>query len=162
MNKELIKLYKAEFDHWLNGGKILFKYNINDKEWLHRSSKHMWDCSTSLNVVYVIDDKYVEFRKAAAEGKIIQRYHIEVLEFGASKTMWIDIEIDDVCKYPISSLRIKPRKHQFKAGEWCWFSVFNACIPTMLKITQEHLDSPELLEHCEPFIGQLPESLKDN
>ena len=26
MNKELIKKYKAEFDHWLNGGELLYAY----------------------------------------------------------------------------------------------------------------------------------------
>ena len=27
MNKELIKKYKAEFDHWLNGGEFYVKVN---------------------------------------------------------------------------------------------------------------------------------------
>ena len=26
MNKELINKYKPEFDHWLNGGNILYKH----------------------------------------------------------------------------------------------------------------------------------------
>ena len=30
MNKELIKKYKAEFNHWLNGGELLYSY-IDDK-----------------------------------------------------------------------------------------------------------------------------------
>ena len=29
MNKELIKKYKKEFDHWLNGGKVITLSNNN-------------------------------------------------------------------------------------------------------------------------------------
>ena len=67
MNKELILKYKTEFDHWLNGGKLRHKaYG----KW--EQTNNIWSCRTADIAAVVIDDMYVEFRKALAEGKTIQ------------------------------------------------------------------------------------------
>lgn len=67
MNKELILKYKTEFDHWLDGGKLRHKaYG----KW--EQTNNIWSCRTADIAAVVIDDEYVEFRKALAEGKTIQ------------------------------------------------------------------------------------------
>lgn len=67
MNKELILKYKTEFDHWLNGGKLRHKaYG----KW--EQTNNIWSCRTADIAAVVIDDQYVEFRKALAEGKVVQ------------------------------------------------------------------------------------------
>lgn len=67
MNKELILKYKTEFDHWLNGGKLRHKaYG----KW--EQTNNIWSCRTADIAAVVIDDEYVEFRKALAEGKVVQ------------------------------------------------------------------------------------------
>ena len=78
MNKELIKTYKAEFDYWLNGGKILYaSYDLDEKNYtawyeLHHDCK--WDHNNAYRFKFIINDEYVEFRKALAEGKTILMY----------------------------------------------------------------------------------------
>ena len=70
MNKELIKVYKAEFDHWLNDGKLLHKDEFGNWE----NTRDIWDLRSERIKAVVISDEYVEFRKALAEGKTIQMY----------------------------------------------------------------------------------------
>ena len=73
MNKELILKYKTEFDHWLNGGKLRHKaYG----KW--EQTNNIWSCRTADIAAVVIDDQYVEFRKALAEGKIVEFKHPQV------------------------------------------------------------------------------------
>ncbi len=58
---------------------------------------------------------------------------------------------------------------QSKVGEWCWFwNVTNFDAPTLSKFygMQDKLfkctnSKQKLFTHCEPFIGQLPTSIKD-
>ena len=74
MSKEVIKKYKAEFDHWLDEGSVLCRSKANPKESWKEIKKPLW-LDTYL---YIINDKYVEFRKAQAEGKQLQwqdNYH---------------------------------------------------------------------------------------
>lgn len=74
MNKELIKKYKPEFEHWLNDGDIVVGRPISENEWVYSTAEEpQWKDD---NVVYIINDEYIELRKALAEGKIIQfNYH---------------------------------------------------------------------------------------
>ena len=74
MNKELIKKYKTEFDHWLNGGKLLAKPNI--KGWINYYGEDIW--THSAETLIVIDDEYSMFRKALIEGKIVEFKHPQV------------------------------------------------------------------------------------
>ena len=58
---------------------------------------------------------------------------------------------------------------QPKVGEWCWFwNVTNFDAPTLSRFCgmQDKLfrctnSKQNLFTHCEPFIGQLPTSIKD-
>lgn len=120
MNRELIKKYKKEFDYWLdNPDNLLFKSNI-DKESKWRKfddSGDDWTWTHHYNdkVQFIIDDEYVEFRKAIIEGKTIQYYDCvfqHELCVNLDKYDWIDLSIatssftfSDKLKY-----RIKPEE----------------------------------------------------
>lgn len=80
MNKELIKKYKPEFEHWLNGGKLLIKLSTG---WEPVPLDYAWHLTSKL---IIIDDEYVELRKALAEGKTIQVYDVIYPTFNRSKT----------------------------------------------------------------------------
>jgi hypothetical protein len=75
MNKKLIKKYKNEFEHWLNCGSLLFKY-IGQVEWCRAvdSEKFNWEKGHAKKLI-VINDQYVEFRKAFAENKNVQYFY---------------------------------------------------------------------------------------
>ena len=64
MNKDVIKKYKAEFDWWLDGGSIIVRTPTGN--WY--SPDVAWN---GTECFYVINDQYVEFRKALAEGKTV-------------------------------------------------------------------------------------------
>lgn len=42
MNKELIKKYKKEFEHWLNGGELLSKHP-DESNW-YLVTTVLWNC----------------------------------------------------------------------------------------------------------------------
>ena len=107
MNKTLIRQYKAEFDHWLDGGKLQAKFVYDQWE---EAPKDVFSYST-VNFILVINDEYVEFRKALAEGKTIQ-YYVD------SFVGWQDVKsLNQPCKDP-NSFRIKPDVPKFKVGDW--------------------------------------------
>ena len=111
MNKELIKKYKAEFDHWLDGGKLLQK-QINlviPAEW--EEFLEDWDWPID-ELAVIINDEYVEFRKALAEGKIIQYRNLKVNVF----KNWQDL--GNLKFNPNFEHRIKPEEPKFKVGDW--------------------------------------------
>lgn len=115
MNKELIKKYKKEFDYWVNEGELLigYKSKVGQIEW-NTLIQDDWDyCLSKFTIV--INDQYVEFRKALAEGKTIQYYDCvfqHELCVNLDKYDWIDLSIatssftfSDKLKY-----RIKPEE----------------------------------------------------
>ena len=116
MNKELILKYKAEFDHSLYGGKLQVKF-VNDP-W-EEAPEDIFSYST-VNFVLVIDDEYVEFRKALAEGKIIQLD--EAAKFSDPNRGWVDLSCTSLGSstnlFPVEYYRIKPEEPKFKVGDW--------------------------------------------
>ena len=108
MNKELIKKYKQEFEYWLNGGKLQAKFVYD--EWVE-APKDIFSYNM-VNFVLVIDDEYVEFRKALAEGKIIQYRNLKVNAF----KNWQDL--GNLKFNPNFEHRIKPEEPKFKVGDW--------------------------------------------
>jgi hypothetical protein len=51
---------------------------------------------------------------------------------------------------------------QPKVGEYCWSQVGEYRIPTVIKVTQQHIDEDWLnSSNCEPFIGTLPSFIKE-
>lgn len=122
MNKELIKKYKKEFDHWLNGGEVLYFYW---EDWYSSTcNPEMVFNHISPDDVkyYVINDEFVEFRKALAEGKTIQynfgNHGINKKDF---PNEWKDLDqsirilADRAC---LEDYRIKPEEPKFKVGDW--------------------------------------------
>ena len=105
MNLELIRKYEKEFLHMLHGGKL--KY-FTGKEWLTYSGGELWTASNDLKII--IDDQYVEFRKALADGKTIEeRYYTPTDHWGK--------HLSGFAVSP-KMLRIKPKEPEFKVGDW--------------------------------------------
>ena len=105
MNLELIKKYEKEFLHMLHGGTLLF----------HSSYHGGWytlpgDCQWDDDYGFVINDEYVEFRKALVAGKTIEeRYYTPTDHWGKH-----------LSGFAISPkmLRIKPEEPELKVGDW--------------------------------------------
>ena len=74
MNKQLIITYFEEFKHWLNGGEVLFFYWEDWYSSTYNPEMVFNHISPDDVKYYVINDEFVEFRKALAEGKVIQYY----------------------------------------------------------------------------------------
>lgn len=105
MNKELILKYKTEFDHWLNGGKLRHKaYG----KW--EQTNNIWSCRTADIAAVVIDDQYVEFRKALAEGKVVQIAGLNPIAHPTIyKNSYVDME-GGLFDKAIELYRIKPEE----------------------------------------------------
>ena len=122
MNKDLIKKYKAEFDHWMDDGNVQAFYIKDDEpKWLTDEECIEYEGRDNFShiiknllgpddVLIIIDDEYIEFRKALAEGKIIQLD--EAAKFSDPNRGWVDLS----CKsfgssthlFPVNYYRIKP------------------------------------------------------
>ena len=83
MDKKFILDNKIEFNHWLNNGKLLVRsYDYEDKKYGDWYSSHnvYSDYELWQNSIYkpqiIIDDEYVELRKALIDGKTIQFYDV--------------------------------------------------------------------------------------
>ena len=133
MNKELIKKYFEEFKHWLSGGKVISKYTLTPT-WSNCQSEDIWripDENIS-KVLVVIDDEYVEYRKALAECKAV-----EYLDF---KNEWRDLR--ENCRklegVSLEKLRIKPESPKFKTGDWV---IHNGVVKRVTKTIDGYIDS---------------------
>ncbi len=118
MNKELINKNICEFMHWLNGGKVLSKYTLLP-EWSDCQDENIWRIPDKniTKVLIVIDDEYVEFKKALAEGKTIQMY----CKYDGVTPIWDDMtEVIKSIGFVMTkdNYRIKPERHKFKTGQW--------------------------------------------
>ncbi len=105
MNKQLIIDNPECFQHWLSGGTIWYKIDI----WYIGSPEDLsiFDSGrTDTITAVVIDDEYTKFRKALADGDIVQ---VQTLDGN-----WMDKSTDFK---PTLTYRIKP-KPQFSAGDW--------------------------------------------
>ena len=152
MNKELIKKYSAEFSNWLNGGKILAYYKKDDepKWWTDEESISCGGNDNFSNIIekslspddvlIVIDDSYSIYRKALAEGKIIQLD--EAAKFSDPNRGWVDLS----CKsfgssthlFPVNYYRIKPEEPKFKKGDWV---IHNGEYKRVTKAIDGYIDS---------------------
>lgn len=116
MNKELIKTYFEEFKHWLNGGKVLSKYTLLP-EWSDCQDENIWripDKNIS-KVLIVINDEYATYRKALAEGKIVE---VATDYNDVEGYIWKSMEDKEFHYFNINEIRIKPEVHKFKVGDW--------------------------------------------
>jgi len=127
MDKNLINKYKLEFDHWLAGGKLLLKWADEDPDcWVREDdvvSNSLW-IHPILNIKHVIiNDEYVEFRKALAEGKTVQiRSYIvappPVDPIEEVHYTWKDYTKAIDTSFGIENYRTKPNEPKFKIGDW--------------------------------------------
>lgn len=113
MNRDLIKKYKPEFEHWLHGGELLIaKKTVSMTStkplWEYLIQDSDWNCKNS---IIVINDEYVVFRKALAEGKIVQWKSCH-----NDDNSWIDTF--DNFQSGVKYYRIKPKGPKFKVGDW--------------------------------------------
>lgn len=127
MNKALILKYKTEFDYWLNGGNVQVYYKKDDEpKWLtdeecieyegHDNFSHIIRNSLEPeDVLIIIDDEYIEFRKALAEGKIVEFKHPQV-----GYDEWEIVTPEHLFQSIVSGreYRIKPEEPKFKVGDW--------------------------------------------
>lgn len=108
MNKELIKKYKAEFEHWLNGESILMQeYSYDEHKysnWTTVPSNSKWDYPDIYKPRFVINDKYVKLRIAAINGD-----RIEILDVD-NKWKYSDTRSNSPFIYPIEDYRIKAKE----------------------------------------------------
>jgi hypothetical protein len=100
MNKELIKKYKAEFEHWLDGGDLL---RYSGRNWNEVKVSFRWETKGFI----IINDKYVELRKALAEGKVVQQLYADEPTSGCLTEHWDDFTCFG---YPTQCYRIKPEE----------------------------------------------------
>ena len=150
MNKELIKKYKTEFDHWLNGGKVISKYTLIPT-WSNCQSEDIWripDKNIS-KVLIVINDEYATYRKALAEGKVVE---VATDYNDVDGYIWKSMEDKEFHYFSIDEIRIKPEEPQFKAGNW----VVHPDAKAPWKLSQNsinHLDNSKL-ELWQPQLGE--------
>ena len=126
MNLELIKKYEKEFLHMLHGGKL--KY-FTGKEWLTYSGVELWTASNDLKII--IDDQYVEFRKALADGKTIEYYTIANYKYPITRMDELEVLIkaNHSGKY---IFRIKPEEPEFKIGDYVRYIHANSPKPLQI------------------------------
>ena len=106
MNKELINKYWEEFCHWKDGGNLLCQtehlgtwYEVTDEKW-----------DFVCDITFIINDEYIEFRKALIEGKTIQHLDLDL--------EWVTWVAQVGFTLPLQHYRIKPGEPKFKVGDW--------------------------------------------
>lgn len=150
MNKELILKYKKEFDHWLNGGSCLIKTKV-EGSWIE-VDKVAWKLKTD-NLI-IINDEYVKFRKALAEGETIesqvshgynsQRYPIKETELKESD--WKEDTTGIFVGRP-ELYRIKPEESELKIGDWVQTKDSDGTLGTPLILTSIDYSNPKGLSY---------------
>ncbi len=123
MNLELIRKYEKEFLHMLHGGELLF-HSSHHGGWYNLLEDYQWDDSLEItekcnDYGFVINDEYVEYRKALAEGRHIQFFNTKDSLYDSSKPLhtWQDIDKIYTQGRP-SDYRIKPEEDKFKVGDY--------------------------------------------
>ena len=152
MNKELILKYEKEFDYWLKGGRVLRLVGDN---WIYVSDNFKWVKSNAV----VIDDKYVELRKALAMGKTIQIKNM----FNDS---WIDlVNIEFTGKPEYYRVKEEP---EFKVGFIVWYlsPIDNTVrVGRVVEVQQYHLlfNNGAVIrkDYCYLFDGVIPNEVLD-
>ena len=137
MNKEIISKYKTEFDHWLNGGKLLYTYP-STCNWGQCKADHPW---VDIQNSYIINDEYVQFRKALAEGIPVET------DIGSTDT-WVNIKNSTYFKKDgfvgdLKHYRIKVVPN-FQVGD---FIIHNFIMWSNSEISKKEILQVEIVEH---------------
>ena len=118
MRKETIIKYEKEFIAWCKGESVLLgapAASMHDRNLIWREVKDLDDWKP-LDTVYVLNDSYSIYRKAMAEGKIVQKQDY------FNNKQWLDMKTDDFhdasdTRYK-GVYRVKPEEPKFKVGDW--------------------------------------------
>ena len=118
MKKETIIKYEKEFIAWCKGESVLLgapAASMHDRNLIWREVKDLDDWKP-LDTVYVLNDSYSIYRKAMAEGKIVQKQDY------FNNKQWLDMKTDDFhdasdTRYK-GVYRVKPEEPKFKVGDW--------------------------------------------
>ena len=100
MKRNKAKQFLKEYQHWADGGDVLYKLECDDN-WYPVDEEFEINTHHSVEA-WVINDKYVEPRKAYALGEQLQF-------FNDLKNKWIDV-ISKPCWCKDYEYRIKPKK----------------------------------------------------
>lgn len=144
--KDLINKYKIEFDYWCTGGRLQAKF---DWWWTEEDSQKedgtdLFEFALKNNltldqVIFVIDDNYVELRKALAEGKTIQLNEAE--KFSDSNRGWSDLSCTSLGYskdlFPVDYYRIKPEEPKFRVGDYIRRSGYDVNIGQIKEICKD-------------------------
>jgi len=151
LNKELIKKYQKEFNHWLNDKRIYALMDNPEEEWLkislYDTAIFNKDYPTEIKAI-VIGDHYIQYRKALIEGKTIQFYGCieqHKTESSLDKYDWIDWKGAEASSSFTETLkyRIKPDENKFKVDDW----VIELC--------------PDVDDYCKPKPSGEPFQIKE-
>ena len=138
---DTVKKYKKEWEYLINGGELVVKCFSElafpqFKRWLITNKDELDSFTSKFGEVYIINDKYVEFRKALAEGKTIES-NFSIMGFGCPDK-WVDMSNKFGCKFEHSPkcYRIKAHEPKFKVGDWVTFKdkVLMKDFPKVLEI----------------------------
>ena len=136
MRKETIIKYEKEFIAWCKGESVLLgaPTSMHDRNLIWREVKDFDDWKP-LDTVYVLNDSYSIYRKAMAEGQIVQ-------EQDYFNKQWLDMKTDDFhgasdTRYE-AVYRIKPEGHKFKTGDWV---IHNGVAKRVTKAVDGYIDS---------------------
>jgi hypothetical protein len=158
MNKVVILKFKEEFDYWLKGGSLWYKYG-NDKEWkfLEADSSEINHVFNPYNVKILINDELSEFRKALSDGEAVQYYVDGFAGWQGVKSL------NQSCMHP-TSFRIKPEEPKFQVGDWV--RCYDLGRELIVQITGEYYPKDDaylcsngprntkFLEHWQPKLGE--------
>ena len=116
MNKETILKYEKEFLAWCKGESILLgaPASMHEKPLVWREVRDFNDWKP-LDTVYVLNDSYSTYRKALAEGKIVE---VATDYNDVDGYIWKSMEDEEFHHFSIDEIRIKPEEPKFKVGDW--------------------------------------------
>jgi len=116
MRKATIIKYEKEFLAWCKDESVLLgaPASMHDKTLIWREVRDFSDWKP-LDTVYVLNDSYSDYRKALAEGKIVEFKHPQV-----GYDEWEIVTQEHIFQSVVSGrqYRIKPEEPKFKAGDW--------------------------------------------
>lgn len=133
MNKELIKTYFEEFNHWLNGGNVQVYYKKdNEPKWLTDE-----EC-----IEYEGHDNFSHIMQNSLEPEDVLIAIDIVQKQDYFNKQWIDMKTDDFHRASDTQYqgvyRIKPEEHKFKVGDWV---IHNGVTKRVTKAVDGYIDS---------------------
>ncbi len=108
LNKKVIKDYPLEFQAWIDDKTIHAKRGTSI--WFQvTNTTNIWEDATITDLV--LNDKYVEIRKALIEGKSVKKKLIV-----GKEEVWKDLLANELFMSPLDFYKIV--ENNFKSGDW--------------------------------------------